>query len=126
MRIDIGPRDLKQGNVTLVRRDAGPLTVPASEVAARAAQLLVTIQQSMFDEALSFREASVSDVTTIPDAAEAAQTGVARIAWNTLGADGERTLLDHGVSVRCLQREDGSIPEADDEPGLVAIVARAY
>lgn len=126
VRIDIGPRDLKQGNLTFVRRDTGPLTVPASEVAARTPELLATIQHAMFDEALRFRETSVSDATTIADAAEAAQTGVARIAWGTLGTEGERTLLDRGVSVRCLQREDGWIPAADDEPGLVAIVARAY
>jgi prolyl-tRNA synthetase len=126
VRIDVGPRDLKQGEVTLVRRDAGALTVPASGVAARGAELLATIQQSMLDEALSFRDASVSDATTIPDAAEAAQAGVGRIAWDRVGTDGERELLDHGVSVRCLQREDGSIPDSDEEPGLVAIVARAY
>lgn len=126
VRIDVGPRDLKQGNVTLVRRGAGPLGVPVAEVAARTPTMLAAIQQAMFDEALRFREASVSDATTVDDAAEAGRAGVARIAWDTLGTDGERTLLDHGVSVRCLQREDGSIPEADDEPGLVAIVARAY
>ena len=80
----------------------------------------------MFDDALRFRDASVSDVKTIEDAAEAGRTGVARIAWDTLGTTGERTLLDQGVSVRCLQREDGSMPAAGDEPGLVAIVARAY
>jgi prolyl-tRNA synthetase len=126
VRIDVGPRDLKQGNVTLVRRDIGPLSIPLGEVAVRAPELLATIQQAMFDEALRFREASVSDVTTVEDAAEAAQAGVGRIPWETLGTEGERTLLAHGVSVRCLQRQDGSIPEADDEPGLVAIVARAY
>jgi prolyl-tRNA synthetase len=126
LRIDVGPRDLKQGNVTLVRRDTGPLSIPLGEVAVRAPELLATIQQAMFDEALRFREASVSDVTTVEDAAEAAQAGVGRIPWETLGTDGERGLLAHGVSVRCLQRQDGSIPEADDEPGLVAIVARPY
>jgi prolyl-tRNA synthetase len=80
----------------------------------------------MLEDALRFRDASVSDATTISEAAEAAQAGVARIAWDRVGPGGERTLLDRGVSVRCLQREDGSIPESDDEAGLVAIVARAY
>jgi prolyl-tRNA synthetase len=126
VRIDVGPRDLKQGEVTLVRRDAGPLTVPAAGVAASAAELLQTIQDSMLEDAMRFRDASVSDATTISEAAEAAQAGVARIAWDRVGPDGERTLLDRGVSVRCLQREDGSIPQSDDEAGLVAIVARAY
>jgi prolyl-tRNA synthetase len=85
-----------------------------------------TIQDSMLEEALSIRDASVSEAASVPEAAEAAQAGVARIAWDRVGPDGERTLLDRGVSVRCLQREDGSIPDSEDEPGLVAIVARAY
>jgi hypothetical protein len=28
--------------------------------------------------------------------------------------------------VRCLQRADGQVPTSQDEPGLVAIVARSY
>jgi prolyl-tRNA synthetase len=30
------------------------------------------------------------------------------------------------VTVRCLQRSDGTVPDADDEPDLVAIVGRSY
>jgi prolyl-tRNA synthetase len=65
-------------------------------------------------------------VKTFEEAAEAGTSGVARIAGGALGPDGERALLSQGISVRCLQRADGSIPDADDEPDLVAIVARAY
>ena len=31
-----------------------------------------------------------------------------------------------GVTVRCLQRPDGSLPDDPDEKDLVAVVARAY
>jgi prolyl-tRNA synthetase len=30
------------------------------------------------------------------------------------------------VTVRCLRRPDGSVPDAEDEADLVAVVARAY
>ena len=30
------------------------------------------------------------------------------------------------VTVRCLFRADGTMPDTDDEPGLVAILARSY
>jgi len=65
-------------------------------------------------------------VDSVEDAAEAGEGGAARISWDVLGADGERELLSRGVSVRCLQRADGSIPDDIDEPDLVAIVAKAY
>ena len=35
-------------------------------------------------------------------------------------------LAEHSVSVRCLVAEDGAVPEADETPGNVAVVARAY
>jgi prolyl-tRNA synthetase len=52
--------------------------------------------------------------------------GWARIPWADLGEDGEARLAEHAVTVRCLVAEDGSVPGADDAPGNVAVVARAY
>jgi len=127
VRIDVGPRDLKEGNVTLGRRDEQESrTLPAGEVAAAVPDILEQMQAGMLAQATRFRDGSLVDVTTVAEAAEAGKRGVARIPWAILGTDGERTLLEEGVSVRCLQREDGSLPESEDETGLVAILARAY
>ncbi len=127
LRIDVGPRELKDGNVTLMRRDEGDARpVAIDQVAATVPQVLEQVQRDMLAEATRFRDASVVEASTVAQAAEAGRSGVARIPWAVLGTGGERALLDVGVSVRCIQREDGSLPEADDEPGLVAIVARAY
>jgi prolyl-tRNA synthetase len=46
--------------------------------------------------------------------------------WADLGPEGEAKLAEQGVSVRCLVAEDGSVPTADDAPGTIAVVARAY
>ena len=44
-----------------------------------------------------------------------------------LGADGEDQLAQHAVSVRCLQRPDGSLAaQGDPEDRLVAVVGRSY
>ena len=75
---------------------------------------------------LAQREARTVDVATIDEAREAAATGFARIPWDTLGPEGELELAGGGVSVRCLQRADGSLPEHDGESGLTAYVARSY
>jgi prolyl-tRNA synthetase len=40
--------------------------------------------------------------------------------------DGEQRLAEDGVTVRCLQRPDGSVPDRADEPDLLAYCARAY
>jgi prolyl-tRNA synthetase len=127
VRIDVGPRDLKEGNVTLGRRDERQSwTVAVDQAAAAVPEILERMQRDMLAEATRFRDGSLVDASTVAEAAEAGKSGVARIPWAQLGTDGERTLLDQGVSVRCIQREDGSLPESEDEPGLVAILARAY
>jgi prolyl-tRNA synthetase len=127
LRIEVGPRDLAEGNVTLVRRDRpGKETVSIAQAATAVPDLLRAIQQSLYDQALARREANTVTVTTVADALEAAQTGFARVPWDVVGDAGETLLNRSAVSVRCLIRADGSVPESQDEPGLVAIVARSY
>ena len=127
VRVEVGPRDLAEGNVTVVRRDRNEkAAVPLAGTTAHVTALLDQVQASLRDEALARREARTTEVSTIEEAIEAAATGFARIPYATLGADGEDRLAAERVTVRCLQRPDGSLPDADDEPGIVAYVARAY
>jgi prolyl-tRNA synthetase len=127
LRIDLGPRDLAEGQVTLLRRDSGEKSqLPLEGVEDRVADLLDDIQAAMLSEATAFRDESTTDVSTIEEALEVGREGVGRIEWARLGPDGERRLLGDGISVRCIQRPDGSVPAAEDEPDLQAIVARAY
>jgi len=65
-------------------------------------------------------------VASLDDAAEAAQSGVARLPWELVRGAAEARLAGRGVTVRCLQRADGSVPDDEDEDDLVAYVARAY
>jgi prolyl-tRNA synthetase len=126
VRIDVGPRDLREGNVTVVPRDEPASQIPIGEVLNRVPPMLEEMQERMLRQSVRFREERTVDVETVDEAAEAAQSGVARISWERLGSKGEQALLGRAVSVRCLQRVDGSIPEGADEQELYAIVARAY
>jgi prolyl-tRNA synthetase len=127
LRIDLGPRDLAEGQATLLRRDSGEkIQVPLDTVANRVADLLDDIQAGMLAEATEFRDECTTDVSTVEEALEVGRAGVGRIEWARLGSEGERRLLGEGVSVRCIQRPDGTVPASEDEPDLLAIVARAY
>jgi prolyl-tRNA synthetase len=127
LRIDLGPRDLAEGQATVVRRDTGEkLPVPLGDLPGRVEPLLNEIQAAMLGEATDFRESATTDVGSLEEALEAGKEGVGRIEWAKLGAEGERKLLDDGISVRCIQRPDGTVPATEDEPDLQAIVARAY
>ncbi|MCU1373056.1 MAG: prolyl-tRNA synthetase [Actinomycetia bacterium] len=127
VRVEVGPRDLAEGQVTVVRRDRSEkLVVAVGDVVGRAVELLADSQAGLFAEALARREANTADVTTVEEAIEAARTGFARIPYASLGEEGENRLATDAVTVRCLQRPDGSVPDAEDEPDLVAWVGRSY
>jgi prolyl-tRNA synthetase len=84
------------------------------------------IQASLLEEATAFRDSRTTEVTGVEEALEAARTGFAILPWSALGDDGEDRLAAEGVTVRCLQRPDGTVPDDYDEGDLRAIVARAY
>ena len=65
-------------------------------------------------------------MSTLDEAIEAAGDGWARLPWAKVGVEGEAKANESSVSVRCLYRPDGSVPAAQDEPGLIAILARSY
>jgi prolyl-tRNA synthetase len=66
------------------------------------------------------------EATSIDEAVEGAKEGFARVPWDLLKDGGEARLAQDAVTVRCLLRQDGTLPASEDEPGLVATVARSY
>jgi prolyl-tRNA synthetase len=75
---------------------------------------------------VAHRDERTQDVGSVADALEAAKDGFARLAWDLVAGDGEQVLNAQAVSVRCLQRQDGSMPVNEDEQGLVCLVAKSY
>ena len=127
LRVEVGPRDLAQGLVTMVRRDTKESSSHAlGALAAEVPALLDVIQRDLFARALAHRDERTSDVATIPEALEAAKDGFARLDWDVVAGAGEAALNEQAVSVRCLQRRDGTIPASDGEGDLVCLVAKSY
>ena len=127
LRVEVGPRDLAQGLVTMVRRDTKESSSHAlGALAAEVPALLDVIQRDLFARALAHRDERTSDVATIPEALEAAKDGFARLDWDVVAGAGKAALNEQAVSVRCLQRRDGTIPASDGEGDLVCLVAKSY
>jgi prolyl-tRNA synthetase len=127
VRLELGPRDLAEGAVTLVDRIAGTKdAAPLEGIATRIADVLDAAQATLLAESIARRESRTAEVTSIDEAIEAASTGWARIPWADLGVEGEAALAAQGITVRCLVMPDGSLPDGDDTPGAIAIVARSY
>jgi prolyl-tRNA synthetase len=127
VRIEVGPRDLANGEVTVVRRDTGEKSQAAiAGLGATLPALLDQMQAAVLEGATRRLAERSADVVTIDEAREVAATGFARIPWATLGEAGETELARDAITVRCLQRPDGTVPDREDEPEVLAVVARAY
>jgi prolyl-tRNA synthetase len=127
LRVEVGPRDLAQGLVTVVRRDNGEKSTHGlGSLAQEIPAALERVQTDILAKAVAFRDEHTRDVTSVADALDAAKDGFARLAWDLVSGEGEKILNAEAVSVRCLQRQDGSIPASEDEQGLVCLVSKSY
>jgi prolyl-tRNA synthetase len=127
LRIEIGPRDLANGEVSVIRRDTRAKSSNSTgAVAATVVELLETIQADLFEGASRRLTSRMVETESLDEAREASRTGFARIPWKVLGEEGERSLAEDAVSVRCLQTADGAVPEDPDAADVVAVVGRSY
>jgi prolyl-tRNA synthetase len=127
LRVEVGPRDLAEGTVVLVRRfDGSKRSMPLGEVRDAVPSQLSVDQDALYAAALAFREERTVAAASIDEASEAARSGWATVPWSVLGVDGETKLAESGITVRCLTMPDGSVPPSEDADGVLAVVGRAY
>jgi prolyl-tRNA synthetase len=85
LRVEVGPRDLKEGVVTLVRRDnAEKLTLRWTRSAPGHRDSSKRCRPVCWRGRPTTRDAT-HDVASIDEAIEAAETGFARLAWSQVG-----------------------------------------
>jgi prolyl-tRNA synthetase len=127
VRVEIGPRELAANTALLYRRDTrDKRTAALDDVVDEVRSLVDRIQVDMLEAATARRDTFIADCATLEQVREVAQTGVARAPWASVGAAGEEDLAADGLTVRCLQRENGALPDTDEDAGAIAYVARAY
>jgi prolyl-tRNA synthetase len=128
VRIELGPRDLAANVATVVRRlrDSGKETVGLADLTSTVVAAIDADQTHLLEEAAKRQAARTTAVATVDEAVEAAASGWATLPYDVVGEEGEDRLATAGISVRCLQRPDGTLPIEDNERGLTAFVARSY
>jgi len=126
--VEIGPRDLAEGKVTLVRRDDGSKSpVPRDELKTQVAAALGAAQAALFAQAQELLASRTVEVGSVDEAREAAQSGFARLPMSVVGDEGETALNQAGVTVRCLLGPEDGLPDPDGrDENLAAVVGRAY
>ena len=81
VRLEVGPRDIEKGVVTLVRRDGAKKTVPMDGLALAIAAEAEELQSALYEKARTFHESEVKEVSTIEEARAQTEAGVALVPW---------------------------------------------
>ena len=84
LRIEIGPRDIENGEAVLVRRDTREkITIGLSELSEKAGELLESIQHDMYEKAKAHLEAHTFAATTMDEMEEILDTkkGFVKAMW---------------------------------------------
>ncbi|HPT19749.1 MAG TPA: proline--tRNA ligase, partial [Methanothrix sp.] len=81
IRLEVGPRDIEKGVVTLVRRDGFKKAVPLIELENAILKEAEELQSALSEKARIFHQEKVKEVSSIEKARAQTQVGVALVPW---------------------------------------------
>jgi prolyl-tRNA synthetase len=108
IRIEIGPRDVKEKQVTLARRDTiERLVVKEEKIVDTVTKLLEEIQNNLFNKAKKFLEDHTTTVKTYDEFRKALKKkgGFIRACWCSSSACEEKIKEETGATIRLLPSE---------------------
>jgi prolyl-tRNA synthetase len=134
LRIEVGPRDVAQQQVTLARRDehgrAGKQAAPLRGLAHTTQDLLTVIQEDMYHRAQAFQEAHTRYTTDYAGFREAIATGFAVAPWCGDSECEWQIQEETKATNRCIllnqEPDDGKCVRCGRPATERAIFARAY
>jgi len=133
VRLALGPRDLENGTIELARRDTLEKKVlPQENIADYVADLLVEIQQNIYDKALKFRDESIRTVSSWEEFKELLDTkgGFISCYWDGTSETEEKIKEETKATIRCIpldSEENTGVDVYSGRPGRYRVLyARAY
>jgi prolyl-tRNA synthetase len=132
LRLEIGPRDVKNGKAVVARRDTGEKNLQSADAfCASVNELLETIQQDMFEARKAFREANTRDVADYGELKSYIEDGgFARAYWDGSSDDEKRIQEECKATIRCIPfdqpEQEGTCFYTGRKTRQRVILAKAY
>ncbi len=132
VRVEIGPRDLKNNVATIVRRDNGKKeTAPLANIVEEVRDRFHAIHESLLEKAAISLRGRIKDCNTLEEVKENIPEGIARIAWcgeRECGLSMEEAVGAGilGIPEGELGRGTGKCPVCGRETKNMAIMAKTY
>lgn len=114
-RIEIGPKDIENNQVVVVRRDTREkIVVSLDEITTKLGEILETIQKDMYDRAKQFLESHIDTAVTMDEMVEKFQNnrGFIKTMWcGCKECEEEIKAQTGGASTRCLVEDEAPIAD---------------
>ena len=114
IRVEIGPRDIENGQCVLVRRDTGEkITVALEEIEKKVSELLVSIQKDMLEVARAHRDEHTYTVKTWDEFVDTVNNkpGFIKAMWCGETECEENIKAETGATTRCMPFEQEEISD---------------
>ena len=116
LRLEVGPRDVENGNMVVARRDTGDKSfLSKDEAVAQIPDLLKEIQKGLFQQALIFQEENTHKVSTYDELKKVIKEGgFVRCGWDGTDETEAKVKEDIKATIRC-------IPMSENPEGLTCV-----
>lgn len=112
VRVEVGPRDIENGQVVAVRRDTlEKQALPMENLADTLKGLLDAVHDGMFQKALAFRETKTVKASTFDELAAGVQNGFVLAPWCGCSDCEDEIRAKTGATTRCMPFDDAAVPE---------------
>jgi prolyl-tRNA synthetase len=114
LRVEIGPKDIEQGTITMARRDRlgreGKSFVQQTHLSKTVSDLLADIQKSLLERATIFRDAHILEPKDYTELTQVVQNGWAKAYWCESAECEMKVKEDTKATTRCmpLEKEEAS------------------
>jgi prolyl-tRNA synthetase len=132
LRLEIGPRDLKNSVAVLVRRDTGEKKqAPLENISHEAKETLKVIQSALFEKAVADMQARIFVCSTLEDVNEKLSEGIALLPWCGDKACGLQIEEEIGAGILGIPTDQeeghkGHCPVCGKDASVKVYVARKY
>jgi len=132
LRIEVGPKDIKEGSVFLVRRDTEEKEkTKLPEIAQKARAMMEAIQQNLYNRALAYRKERTKSVDTWDDFVQAIEEQSFVLAhWCNEREIEEEIQRETGATIRCIpfdrEKEEGRCIKTGKPSKGRVVFAKAY
>jgi prolyl-tRNA synthetase len=131
LRIEIGPKEIETGKVTVIRRDTGEkLTVSEDEISYEVEKILEDIQNNLYKKAVDFREKNTKIVDTWDDFKKEIETGFVLAHWCGDKEIEKKICEETGATIRCIpfdkKKEEGKCVYSGKKSEGRVLFAKSY